>query len=193
MILVALGNATSIRRLVEKQSHAQPTYAEIGASLRGTFPPGFHHDRYERRLGQGEEVFEYAKEGLRKWQAHDGPGLRVLPRQTEIRPGATVIVTFGFIVALAAPCRIVEVVDEPRRWGFAYGTLPGHPEQGEEAFLLRWTEEDTVCFEVSAFSRPADRLVRLAGPLGRRIQRSGTNGYLTALQRFVNRRFPGHG
>jgi len=109
------------------------------------------------------------KKGCRNWQAHSGPGLHVLPRQTEIQRGATVIVTLGLIVALAAPCRIVEVVDEPRRWGFAYGTLPGHREQGEEAFVLKWADDDTVHFEVSAFSRPADRLVRLAGPIGRRI------------------------
>jgi|ERR1039457_2767088 uncharacterized protein (UPF0548 family) len=190
MILVAPGSSTSIQRLVEKQSGSQPTYADLGASLRGLSPPGFHHDHYERILGQGEDVFEYAKEGLRNWEAHSGPGVRVLPRQTGIQPGATVIVTLGLILALAAPCRIIEVVDEPRRWGFAYGTLPGHPEQGEEAFLLTWDDDDTVCFEVSAFSRPADRLVGLAGPIARRIQRSGTNGYLTALQKFVSRRFP---
>jgi len=190
MILVVPGSSASIQRLIEKQSGSQPTYADLGASLRGASPPGFHHDHYERILSQGENVFEYAKEGLRNWQAHSGPGVHVLPRQTEIQPGATVIVTLGLIVALAAPCRIIEVVDEPRRWGFAYGTLPGHPEQGEEAFLLRWADDDTVRFEVRAFSRPADRLVRLAGSIGRRIQRSGTTGYLNALQTFVNRRFP---
>jgi len=193
VILVTPGRSTSIQRLLEKQDGCQPTYADIGASLRGASPPGFHHDHYERVLGHGEDVFEYAKEGLRNWQAHTGPGVHVLPRQTELQPGATVIVTFGLVVALAAPCRIVEVVDEPRRWGFAYGTLPGHPEQGEEAFLLKWTDDDTVRFEVSAFPRPADRLVRLAGPIGRRIQQNGTNGYLTALQKFVNRRFASQG
>jgi len=128
MILVAPESSTSIQRLVEKQINSQPTYADIGASLRGTTPAGFHRDRYLRTLGEGVETFEYAKEGLRNWQAHTGPGVQVLPRETEIQSGATVIVTLGWFVALAAPCRIVEVVDEPRRWGFAYGTLPGHPE-----------------------------------------------------------------
>jgi len=190
MILVAPESSTSIQRLVEKQINSQPTYADIGASLRGTTPAGFHRDRYLRTLGEGVETFEYAKEGLRNWQAHTGPGVQVLPRETEIQSGATVIVTLGWFVALAAPCRIVEVVDEPRRWGFAYGTLPGHPEQGEEAFVLTWAADDTVRLEIQAFSRPAGRLVRLAGPIARRLQRNGTNGYLTSLQKFVNRRFP---
>ncbi|GAA4732513.1 hypothetical protein GCM10023350_14890 [Nocardioides endophyticus] len=39
-------------------------------------------------------------------------------------------------LALRIPCRVVYVVDEPERAGFAYGTLPGHPETGEELFLL---------------------------------------------------------
>lgn len=190
VILAFPQNSASIQRLVDKKRSSQPTYADVGSSLQGTSPPGFHHDHYEKVLGQGVEVFEYAREGLRTWQAHNVPGVRVLPRHIEIRPGATVIVTLGLLIAVAAPCRIVEVVDEPRRWGFAYGTLPGHPEQGEEAFILTWADDDTVHFEVEAFSRPADRLARLAGPIARRIQRSGTTGYLTALQKFVNRHFP---
>jgi uncharacterized protein (UPF0548 family) len=39
-------------------------------------------------------------------------------------------------IRLRAPCRIVYVIDEPDRRGFAYGTLPGHPERGEEAFII---------------------------------------------------------
>jgi uncharacterized protein (UPF0548 family) len=191
MILVFPKNHNSIDRLLGKQRNAQPTYTDVGASLRGTLPAGFHHDHYETILGTGGEIFECAKQGLQDWEAHKVRGVHVLPEQTLIRPGATVIVTMGPGIALAAPCRIVEVVEEPRRWAFAYGTLPGHPEQGEEAFVLTRADDESVRFEIHAFSRPADTLVRLAGPLGRRIQRSGTNGYLTALQKFVNRRFPG--
>jgi uncharacterized protein (UPF0548 family) len=62
------------------------------------------------------------------------------------------------------------VVSEPGRCGFAYGTLPGHPESGEEAFLLEQHDDGTVTFAVTAFSRPATALARAAGPLGRAIQ-----------------------
>ena len=97
------------------------------------------------------------------------------------------IVTLGPpVLALAAPCRIVGVINEPNKWGFAYGTLPGHPEQGEEAFLVSKSPDDDVKFEIWAFSRPGDPLVRLSGPIGRGIQRVGTKGYLRALSRFVN-------
>ncbi|HEX3841876.1 MAG TPA: DUF1990 domain-containing protein [Acidimicrobiales bacterium] len=191
MILVSRQNSTSIQRLVESRINSQPTYAAVGASLSGNYPSGFHHDHYERVLGQGREVFEYAREGLQTWQAHNVPGVAVHPQGAEIQPGGTVVITLGFFVALAAPCRIIEVLAEPRKWGFAYGTLPGHPEEGEEAFVLTWAEDDIVHFEIKAFSRPADRLVRFAGSIGRRIQRSGTTGYLTSLQKFVTERFPG--
>ena len=89
------------------------------------------------------------------------------------------------IAALAAPCRIVGVIDGQTRWGFAYGTLPGHPEQGEESFAVSMSADRTVRFEIEAFSRPGDPIVRLSGPIGRGIQRGGTRSYLSALRRFV--------
>lgn len=186
MILVSPYSRASIRRLVESRRSTQPTYSDVGASLRNTSPSGFRHDHYERILGHGQEIFEWAKQGLKTWQTHNGPGMAVHPHDAQIRPGATVVVTLGWLVALAAPCRVVEVVDEPRQWGFAYGTLPGHPEQGEEAFVLTWADDDAVRFEIRAFSRPADRLGRLTRPIGRQVQRWGTTGYLTSLQKFVD-------
>ena len=77
--------------------------------------------------------------------------------------------------------RVVYVVDEPRRRGFAYGTLPGHPETGEEAFVVELQEGDEVTFTITAFSRPASRLARAAGPVGRRIQGWATNRYLRSV------------
>ena len=93
----------------------------------------------------------------------------------------------------AEPCRVVEVVDEPRRWGFAYGTLPSHPEQGEESFVVTWSDDDLVHSEIQAFSRPANHLVRLSGLIARWIQRLGTSSYFTAMQERVIRRYPSQG
>jgi uncharacterized protein (UPF0548 family) len=165
---------------------AQPTYADTGGTLKGHRPTGFRYDRYERVLGHGAATFGHAVSGLQEWQAHRGPGVTVVP-EGQASACTTVIVTLGTpAVAIAAPCRIVEVVDEPDRWGFAYGTLPGHPEQGEEAFVVSMSPDTTVRFEVIAFSRPGDLLIRLSGPVGRYIQRMGTKGYLTCLQRFID-------
>ena len=148
---------------------------------------GFHHDRYETVLGHGSGTFESAVNGLKTWKAHRVPGVRVFPEAQEIQTGATVVVTFGTtLVALAAPCRVVSVIEGQVRWGFAYGTLPGHPEQGEEAFVVSMSPDESVRFEILAFSRPADTIVRLSGPIGRGFQKGGTNGYLRALRRYVD-------
>ena len=71
--------------------------------------------------------------------------------------------------------RIVYVIDESgplRRFGFAYGTLPGHAESGEERFLIEWNrDDDTVWYDLLAFSRPNHLLVRLGYPFVRRLQK----------------------
>jgi uncharacterized protein (UPF0548 family) len=62
-------------------------------------------------------------------------------------------------------CRIVYVIEEEEasllnRYGFAFGTLPGHVERGEERFSVEWhRSEDWVFYEVFAFARPAHPLV----------------------------------
>jgi uncharacterized protein (UPF0548 family) len=73
-------------------------------------------------------------------------------------------------------------VDEDRRRGFAYGTLPGHPERGEEAFVVRLTDVDEVRFRIRAFSRPASLLARAGGPLTRLAQQFATGRYVTAMR-----------
>jgi uncharacterized protein (UPF0548 family) len=191
MKLVRPSDSAGMQRLVDVLRNAQPTYTDLGATLADGRPEGFRHDRYETRLGRGHETFRRAVEGLKAWETHRLPGVRVFPQGQEIQTGGTVVVTLGTpLLALAAPCRIVSVVDEEGRWGFAYGTLPGHPEQGEEAFVVSISPDETVQFEVVAFSHPGDLLVRLSGPIGRAIQKGGTNGYLRALRRFVDRPRP---
>ena len=58
-------------------------------------------------------------------------------------------------------------------------TLPGHPESGEEAFLVVRVG-DGCEFRITAFSRPATLLARASGPLGRAVQRLVTDRYLAA-------------
>jgi len=67
--------------------------------------------------------------------------------------------------------------------GFAYGTLPGHPGRGEEAFIIQQHSGGTVSFTIAAFSRPATALAKAAGPAGQAIQRQLTARYLRVLAR----------
>ena len=58
------------------------------------------------------------------------------------------------------------------RFGFAYGTLPDHAGSGEERFLIEWDQADnSVWYDILAFSRPQHFLVRLGYPMVRRTQK----------------------
>jgi uncharacterized protein (UPF0548 family) len=80
-----------------------------------------------------------------------------------------------------APVRVVEVIAEPTVQGFAYGTLAGHPESGEERFLIHHDPDDTVRATIRAFSRPNRWFTRLGRPLARQVQNDFTRRYLDAL------------
>lgn len=76
-------------------------------------------------------------------------------------------------------------VDEPGRRGFAYGTLPGHPESGEESFVVELVG-DEVWLEIVAFSRPGALLVKLVGPLSLLLQQTALRAYVKSLGREVS-------
>ena len=158
-----------------------PTYDEVGATL-GDLPGGYSHLRRSAVLGRGEAVFARAAEALLTWQLHRRAGLRVEADAPRAVLGATVRLGLRLgPLRLEAPCVVVRVVDEPAARGFAYGTLPGHPEQGEEAFLVRLAPDGEVRLDVVAFSRPARWWSRLGGPVTRRVQDRLTRRYLAAL------------
>jgi uncharacterized protein (UPF0548 family) len=160
---------------------AEFTYAETGQTM-GALPPGYHHLRRSVIIGSGAEVFARAVTMLFGWQVHLRAGLRVSPSSAMAGPGVVVVLGLGAGPVRAwAPCRVVYVIDRPDRQGFAYGTLPGHPERGEESFVVEQHDDGTVTFVITAFSRPATLPARAAGPVGRAIQRHITTRYLRAL------------
>jgi uncharacterized protein (UPF0548 family) len=133
-------------------------------------------------IGRGAALFADAARALLGWQMHLRSGLRVSTSSAMVEPDAVVMLGIGAgPLRLNAPCRVVYILDEPLRQGFAYGTLPGHPESGEEAFVIELADDDNVSFAITAFSRPASALARLAGPLGRLTQRRITSRYLRSL------------
>lgn len=99
-----------------------------------------------------------------------------------LAPGDTALlgVPFGPF-RVNAPARVVYVVDEPQRKGFAYGTIAGHPEDGEEAFLVEIWDDGSVWLVIRAFSRPANRLWWCVYPVLRMMQELYTRRYERAL------------
>jgi uncharacterized protein (UPF0548 family) len=133
-------------------------------------------------IGHGQQLFTDAADAVQGWHVQVAAGLKVAVSSPTAIPGAVLVLSVGIgPLRLDAPCLVVYAVDEPRRRGFAYGTLAGHPESGEEAFMIEHHDDDTVTFTITAFSRPAAPLAKLAGPLGRIAQHWITARYMRSL------------
>ncbi len=132
------------------------TYAEVGASV-GTLPPGYHHIDVVTDAGAGEADFIRLTDGLLRWRLQPAAGLVTAASAPTARPGVTVVNATGGVAGLLAPCRVTALVEEPRRRGFAYGALPGHPLVGEECFTAEWLPDDRVVLRICSFSNPAGR------------------------------------
>jgi uncharacterized protein (UPF0548 family) len=147
------------------------TYAEVGASLAPEHPAGYAHLDVRRRVG-GADRFDALAEHVLAWGLQRGAGLRVPSEPVTL--DADVVLRLG---PVRIPVRVVRLVEEDGRRGFAYGTLAGHPERGEEAFLAE-RDADGTWVRVRAFSRPARWYSRLGGSATGLAQRVMTERYL---------------
>ncbi|MBX7105648.1 MAG: DUF1990 domain-containing protein [Gemmataceae bacterium] len=184
----------SIRRFLTEQATKDFSYSAVGATAT-TPPAGYVVDRTRIRLGAGESVFHAAKAALQRWEQFRLGWVEAWSPDTPIKSGEVVAV-MGWAVGLwwLNSCRIIYVVDESGpicRFGFAYGTLPGHVESGEERFLIEWDRDnDDVWNDIFAFSRPNHILTRLGYPLVRRNQKRFGRDSAAAMFRAVNETLP---
>jgi uncharacterized protein (UPF0548 family) len=156
------------------------TYPEVGATA-GELPTGYQHLHAARVVGHGRELFDQCAERVLTWGVQRGSGLDVVPgARVEVGSANRIGLRLGPLRTWA-PCQVVYVLDEPDRKGFAYGTLPGHPECGEESFIVSIDQDGIVEFAVTAFSEPARWFARLGRPVMGLIQRHVTWRYLEAI------------
>ena len=184
-ILLRNPPSSTLERLRGRAQSADVTYEPVGATRVRLRRPGFTTQRHERRLGDGPTAFAAGAAGLRSWEPHRRAGAQVLPESPALEAGTTVLVTVRLLALhVVVPCRIVYVTDEPERFGFAYGTLPGHLEAGEESFHVEH-RRDGVYFVINAFFRIVHPVARFGGPLSRRLQLGFTEKYLDGLAMHV--------
>jgi uncharacterized protein (UPF0548 family) len=124
----------------------------------------------------------------------DAEGNPVAPSRTEseqrfdadgtpyVGPGTTIRVA-GRVKGLRADAelRVIFAVEEPRRVGFALGTVGDSVVSGEESFMLDWNDKDEVWFTVRAFDAPHALLYRMLPALTRRRRRELFTRYLRAI------------
>jgi len=171
-----------LERVVAQEAAADLTYAGVGATVRGETPTGYRRDSWEVDVGP-DDASRFARCGsaVLQWAAQRGAGIQVVP-DSPVLSGMTYALVLPLPVGYAiATARIVHVVQTAETIGFAYGTLPAHPEEGEEIFLVH-RRGGRVIFEVSAFSRPRDALARLGYPVTRWLQQRTNRTYLEALR-----------
>jgi uncharacterized protein (UPF0548 family) len=210
-------SAEILRQFVEEQAGLPFTYAAVGATA-NTPPAGFVVDRTRIELGSGESVFLAAKAALRRWQQFQLGWVAAWSPTTPIEDGRVVAI-MGWAVGCwwLNACRIIYTIDgqvdrkvaalredavtkaeadatntDPTTsYGFAYGTLPGHVESGEERFLVEWNREtDRVAYDILAFSKPNHPLTRLGYPFVRRSQKRFGRESAASMFRAVNARAP---
>jgi uncharacterized protein (UPF0548 family) len=170
-----------LARVLVESSSAALTYSHVGSTLPAG--PGGTRLRVHRRvLGTGGSTYASAVAALRGWAPQRATGARVLPEDAPLVTGTTVVVALpvGPVTALAAN-RVVGVIEERRRFGFAYGSLPVHPFSGEESFVVEHLDSDEVRATISVESRPRALLARLGAPVVPLVQREIIRRYLAAI------------
>lgn len=165
------------------------SYAAVGATRVDqpgwtTRPAGFR--AYERSvlLGSGPEAWRLAAEAVLEWGVKTRSGFAVEAVEGDLtaREGAdyTLVARVGPVV-VREPVRVVAVVRDEGRCGFAYGTCDGHPVAGEEAFVV-WRDGDQVWLTLRSLTRAAKGRWRLLFPVLLLAQRWYRFRYLRALR-----------
>ena len=170
MFMIREPGEAEVALFIASQRDLPYTYRDVGAT-NAMLPVGYNIDHNRIQLGSGEAIFHRAVEALKKWRHFDLGWVAIVPRGVVVEAGVTVAVkAHAFGTWSLNATRVVYTIDEDRRFGFAYGTLPDHVENGEERFLVEWMADDSVWYDILAFSRPQHPLVKLTARLARRLQ-----------------------
>ena len=175
MFLLQHPSDARIETFIDAQEDGQFSYAEVGATRDGP-PSGYRLDHNRIQLGSGAEKYAQACEALQAWRQFDLGWVTLRPVNAPIVVGSTVAVVVHHLNFWSLnACRIVYVIDEAtdlKRFGFAYGTLSDHAECGEERFTIEWNPiDDSVWYDILAFSQPNKMAAKLGYPITRMFQR----------------------
>ena len=204
MFLLRKPTADDIHHYISDQRNEPFSYEDVGLTKNDEHPRGFDTTRHSVELGNGEQVFGRACEAIRHWEMFPAEMASLCWPSIEPIVGNEVVVGFrvGPLWSLN-PCRVVYTVDSDSdsvsKYGFAYGTLPGHVEKGEERFQVIWDHTtDVVTYEIFVFSAAQHVLAKIGYPFVlvqqakfRRLSGLAMQRFVTkAAERVVTRRGP---
>ena len=192
MFLISEPNEKSIAQFIKEQQNTAFSYSEIGLSRNSNAPEGYNIDHNRIKIGIGEDDYRQAIKAVGNWKMFDLNWVKLYPNTTPIKIGETVAIIvkhFGFWSLNAA--RIVYVFEETdaeiEKYGFAYGTLTEHGERGEERFSVEFHKKDeSVWYDLFAFSQPEHFLAKLGYPFSRMLQKQFASESKQAMKRVIN-------
>jgi uncharacterized protein (UPF0548 family) len=188
MFQIARPTPAQAQDFIQSQQGLSHSYAEVGHTRTERDVPGYDNDLNFEVLGQGARAWQAAKRAIRQWQMFPNEWAFIAPAEAPIEPGQVVAMAarvLGFWWLNA--CRIVYVIDNEHQFGFAYGTLPGHVERGEELFLVEKDADGRVRYVIRAFSKPRYWMARVGYPIARAHQRKFVRDSKAAMLRFVQK------
>ena len=175
-----------LEALKASQRNMPVTYERIGATERKEATPGYEWDEHRTLLGRGEDVFEAARDVLSQWGMLPDNWIALHSSDTPQRRGRIVVIAVKVLFTWwLNSAKIVYTINEYRRYGFAYGTLPAHAECGEERFLVEMDDEGRVWYRITAFSRPRHWLAKIFKNLTRRYQMRFAQDSIATVKRAV--------
>lgn len=187
MLFFRKPSETAVGEFLQEEKDLPFSYAEVHGTQEGVKVSGFDNDYNSVELGAGDEVWEAAKEAIRQWKMFPGGWAEISSHDTPIEAGRVVAMQARVLgLWWLNSCRIVYMVDENSRFGFAYGTLPGHVECGEELFMVEKLADGRVQYVLKAFSRPRFWAAHLAYPIARAYQRKFVRDSKASMKQFVN-------
>jgi uncharacterized protein (UPF0548 family) len=179
-------------QLTEKRLAAgELNYPGIGSTEHGQPPEGYPCLVSQTYLGDGLAVYRRVARGILRWELQRRSGLRIRTESDGVVSGARVVSGFGVgPFRLNAPCEVVWVRRPalgggPQSAGFGYGTLPGHPARGEEAFEVEIDARGRVSLKITAFSRHSNWFYTVGGALARRAQSLITSRYIDGARQLA--------
>lgn len=141
---------------------------------------GYGYEHHEVEL---DVPFAAARSALAGFATHRLSYLFVYPSDARAVVGQDVVVTARIgPLWTTNPCRIVSVDESPTSFRYAYGTLPGHSESGEESFGVERIDDRRTRAWTTAVARPLDPLARLGKPVAHVVQRRIKIDYMRALR-----------
>jgi len=174
------------------RASGQPSYPEVGATRALEPPPAslaatYDVAHHEYEIGRGPSVYARCREALLAWRHFEIPWLELHGAEAPVSDGQVVATLISFAgLWFSSPCKVVYVARAGDFVEFAYGTLAGHPLQGEERFRVRVDPAtQKVTYRIDAFSRPAMPIARLGAPLARRLHHRFAESSARALARAV--------